>query len=519
MIKNIRYIVATLLFCMVTVGATAQVQEVIKKTVAVDSTNATEAIAPAEEGIAIKIAKDSTTVFEVITEEDASIVDEMEVDTSTTSPSIIEDGRTIEKVIAKVGGEYILYSELMGAFQYQKQNTPEITEEALCPILEQMIAQRILINQAKLDSIIVSDNEIEGQLDARITNILGMMGNDEERFVEYYGKSIVEVKEDFREDIKQQLLAERIQRTLINEVVITPNEVKEFYDKIPKDSLPYLPSEVEISEIIMKPEVNEVEATKSKTKLTEIKDKILAGEETFEDMARKFSADPGSGANGGDLGWSKRGSFVTEFEAAAYDLDLEEISDIVETQFGYHIIKLIDRRGNQLNLKHILIKPEITQDDLNITKSNLDSIRTLLSADSLDFVNAVRLHSDKETQSYNNIGRMANPKTGDTFFETGDLPPEIYFAIEELEVGDVSEPLEFQTPRGETRFRIVKLMTRTKPHKANMEQDYSRIQRFARESKRNEYYNKWMKARIEETFIELDDDFSDCSPTLNSMPK
>ncbi len=430
-----------------------------------------------------------------------------------------QDGRTIEKVIAKVGGEYILYSELMGAYQYQKQQSPTIGDEALCGILEQMIAQRILINQAKLDSIIISEGEIEGQLDARITNILGMMGNDEERFVEYYGKSIVAVKEDFREDIKQQLLAEKIQRQLITEVVVTPNEVKQFYDGIPSDSLPYLPSEVEISEIIIKPTVNQEQSQISIDLLTDIKQKIMSEEETFEDMARTYSDDPGSGANGGDLGWSKRGSFVTEFEAAAYDLDIGEISDIVETQFGYHILKLIDRRGNQLSLKHILIKPEITEDDLALTRSKLDSIRTRLQTDSLDFVSAVRLYSDKETQSYNNIGRMANPATGDTFFETGDLPPEIYFAIEELEVGGISEPLEFQTPRGETQYRMIKLMSRTKPHKASLDQDYSRIQRYAKESKKNDYYNNWMQDRLQETFIELDEDFSDCSSSLQSLQK
>ena len=432
---------------------------------------------------------------------------------------LAQEGKTIEKVIAKVGGEYILYSELMGAYQYQKQNDPTLSEDALCPLLEQMISQRILVNQAKLDSIIVSEPEIEGQLDARITNILGMMGNDEERFVEYYGKSVVAVKEDFREDIRQQMLAEKIQRTLINEVVVTPKEVKEFYDRIPSDSLPYLTSEVEISEIIIKPEVNEVEAKLASDKLNDIKQKIESGEETFEDMARKYSSDPGSGANGGDLGWSNRGSFVTEFEAAAYDLEKGEISELVETQFGYHIIKLEDRRGNQLSLKHILIKPTITEEDLLLTKTKLDSIKTLLETDSLDFVSAVKFHSDKETQSYNNIGRMSNPKTGDTFFETGDLPPEIYFAIEELEVNDISAPLEFQTPRGETHFRIIKLMSRTKPHKASLDQDYSRIQRYAKESKKNVYYNNWMQERLKETYIELDEDFNDCSSTLQSVQK
>lgn len=418
-------------------------------------------------------------------------------------------GQTIDKIIAKVGGEYILYSELMGAYSYQKQGNPTMDESAFCPILEQMIAQKILVNQAKLDSLEATEPEVEAQLDARIDQILRSMNNDEEFFQQQYGKTVLEVKEDMRESISQNILAEKIQRNLINEVNITPQEVKEFYDRIPQDSLPYLNSEVEISEIILKPEVNDVEAKIAKDKLIDIKNKIESGEETFEDMAKKFSDDLGSGTQGGYLGWSKRGQFVTEFEATAYDLEKDEISEIVETQFGYHILQLLDRRGNQLSLRHILIKPTITQDDLDKTTGKLDSIKNLIMSDSLDFGRAVRLYSNKDAFSYNNNGRMSNPKTGDTFFETVDLPNDIYFAIEELEVGEVTDPIEFLT-RGEKEYRIVQLQSKTKPHQASLEQDYSRIQRYAKESKKNEIYNKWVFEKLAETFIEIDDDFGEC---------
>lgn len=415
----------------------------------------------------------------------------------------------IDKVIAKIGGEYILYSDLVEAFKYQKERNPLASEDDICPLMEQIIAQKILVNQAKLDSVAVSSDELDGQLQYRIDNILGMMGGDEQRFTEYYGKSVVEVKDQMREDLRQQMLAERIQQQLISEVTITPKEVIAFYEKIPKDSLPLLSSEVEIAEIVLAPKVNKEEKTKAKDKLTDIRKKIVEDGETFEAMAQKYSAD-GSSEMGGSLGWQKRGTFVPEFEAAAYSLEKNEISDLVETEYGFHLIRLNDRRGNLINASHILIRPNITPADLDLTQAKLDSIRNLIVTDSLDFERAVKFYSDKKSQSFNNNGRMTNPKNGTTFFETGDLPTEIYFEIEGMEVDEISGPIEFYAPTGEAYYRIAKLVSRTKPHIASLDQDYSKIQQYARESKRNEYYNNWIVDKMENTFIEVNESFARC---------
>lgn len=414
----------------------------------------------------------------------------------------------IDKVIAKVGGEYILYSDVVEAFKYQKERNPLMSEEDICPLMEQIIAQKVLVNQAKLDSVQVSSEELDNQLDYRIDNILGMMGGDEEKFVDYYGKSIVEVKDQMRGDLRQQMLAERIQQRLINEVTITPKEVVEFYNQIPKDSLPLLSSEVEIAEIIVAPKVNKEENQKAREKLIDIKSKIEEGA-TFEEMAQRFSSD-GSSETGGNLGWQKRGTFVPEFEAAAYSLEKSQMSDLVETEFGFHLIRLNDRRGNLINCSHILIRPAITAADLDLAKGKLDSIKNIIVTDSLRFDRAVKLYSDKNSQSYNNNGRMSNPKNGTTFFETGDLPTEIYFEIENMEIGEISDPIEFYSPSGEPYFRIAKLVSRTKPHIASLDQDYSKIQQYARESKRNVYYNNWIVEKMDNTFIEVNESFGRC---------
>lgn len=414
----------------------------------------------------------------------------------------------IDKVIINVGGEYVLYSEMINNYRYIKGNNPD-AEVSICDVAEQVVSQKILVDQAKLDSILVSDVEVEGQLDYRFQNILRQMGGDEARFKEYYGKSVAEMKDDQREDMKQQILAERIQGQLINEVIITPKEVIEFFNEIPKDSIPFLSSEVEISEIVFKPQVNAIEREKSLQKLTDIREKILTGEVTFEEMALKNSAD-GSAQDGGNLGWASRGSYVPEFEAAAYGLDPDEISDVVETEYGFHIIKLNERRGNSIRAQHILIRPTITQSDLELTQTRLDSVKNLVVVDSLPFDYAVKIYSDKKSQNYHNGGRMSNPKTGNNYFDTGDLPPDIYFEIEEMEIGEVSDPLEYYDRAGETMYRVIKLDSRTKPHRASLEQDYSRIQNFARESKRNLYYNNWMIEKMEETFIKVDPDLASC---------
>lgn len=415
----------------------------------------------------------------------------------------------IDDIIAKVGGEVILLSEIEEQYALASAQQANVTEDAKCVILDNLLSQKLIVNQAKLDSILISEEEVEGQLDARIDRILAYMNNDVSQFEAYYGQSISEVKTEFREDLKSQLLAERMQATILGSVNITPREVKEFFDSIPVDSLPYFNSEVEIAEIIYKPKVNDVEKKKAKDKVRELREKIVAGE-SFEELAAIHSDDLGSGKNGGNLGWAKRNSYVPEFEAAAYKLEKGELSSIVETEYGFHIMELIERRGNTINLRHILVKPEITEADLALAGEVLDSVRNLITIDTMNFGKAVTRYSDKSQQSFNNSGNVVNPVTGNTFFEIGDLDPDVYFAIDSLEVNEITKPIGFQSQTGEQLYKIVRLISRSEPHKANLKTDYSRIQKAALESKKNVYIASWVQEKVGSTYIEIDDFYGTC---------
>lgn len=412
----------------------------------------------------------------------------------------------IDKVVAQVGGEIILLSDVETEFQFYKSQNKNVEDNAKCLILEQIMAQKLLISQAKIDSIEVSDDMVENQLEMRMQGVLRRMGGDEDLFRQYYGKTVAEMKAIYRDDIRNNLLAEMMQQTLIDKIDITPSEVIDFFNNIPADSLPYFNSEVEISQIIIAPEISETERNKAYEKIRDIKSRLENGD-PFEDLAKRFSDDPGSAARGGNLGWVQRGNFVPRFEATAYTMKKGEISDIVETEYGFHIIQLLERRGNTINTRHILIKPSITTEDMRRAENKLDSIRNLILNDSISFEEAVKEFSDPKSPSYSNNGRMTNPVNQTTFFEMNELQPDIYFSIERLKEGEISEVMETINEMGETRFQILKLLTKTEPHRANLSQDYSKIQMFAKNSKKNEYINKWVENKIKSAYIFVDPKF------------
>ncbi len=421
----------------------------------------------------------------------------------------------IDRVVATVGGEIVLLSEVEEQNALMKTQGGPVPEDAKCFILEQLLANKLMINQAKLDSIIIGDEEVEAQLNARIEQILGYMNGDEKQFEAYYGQPVNEVKEQFRQDLKEKLMVDRMRSQIMADVAVTPSEVKEFFGEIPIDSLPYFNSEVELGEIVGVPVVNNEEKQKVIDQLNELRQMVLDSIETFEDLASRYGQD-GTRQVGGDLGWSVRGKFVQEFEAAAYKLKVGEISEPVETPFGYHLIQMIGRRGNSIRVRHILIRPEITDADLDKTKKFLDSVRQVLMTDTtLTFSYAVKRFSDEEQESFNNDGRMVNAATGNTFFEVGDLDPDIFFAQDTLEIDEISAPFEFRTRDGKTLFRMVKLQSRTRPHTANLQQDYSKVRQAAIDSKRNEYINSWVDGRVAETFIQINAAQASC-PNLQN---
>jgi len=415
----------------------------------------------------------------------------------------------LEKVVAQVSGEYIFYSDVQELYGYALAQNPEYESSLQCDILEQLIVKKLLIDQAEIDSIIVSDIEVEAQVQQRIDYILSQMGGDEERFLQYYGQTVQEKRVEMRDPLKEELIQERIQHQLISDVDITPKEVVAFFEKIPVDSLPFLPAEVELGEITTKTRISDKVKKAAYDKLEKVRNRIVNDGESFEELASIFSDDPGSARNGGDLGWAKRGTYVPEFEATGYGLVKGEVSEIIETQFGYHFMELIDRRGNNIQLRHILVKPEITPEDIADTKSFLDSIKHEIEIDSLPFVVAVKLHSNEDAQSYSNAGRMSNPQSGDTFWETGQLPYQIYFAIENLEVDDISEIIELEE-REEKVFKLVQLQSKSKPHRASLETDFAKIKQFAKESKKNEYFNTWMDMKIQNTSVKITSDYKNC---------
>ncbi len=424
--------------------------------------------------------------------------------------SLFAQREVIDKVIANVGGEIILLSEVEEQHALALAQQGQLPEGVRCIILDNILAQKLLVNQAKLDSILVTEIEVEASLTARIEQILAYMNGDESQFEAYYGQTVAEVKEAFRSDLENQMLADRMRNSVLSEISVTPAEVKDFFGLIPQDSLPYFDSEVEVGEIIYIPQINEEEKAKAKTKLEEIRRRIVEDGEDFAELAQKNSDDFGSGRIGGDLGWTKRGKFVPEFEAEAYKLDPGEVSPVFESQFGFHIIELLERRGNTIHTRHILIKPEVTDADLENAKEELDSIRNLIMLDSMSFSLAVKRHSNKDSHSYTNDGRMSNPNTGNTFFPIADLDPDIYFAIDTMNVNSISSPFPFKSQSGETYFRIVQLQSRTSPHVANLQTDYSKIQAATKEAKQNEYISEWIAEKVSSTYIMIDGMYDGC---------
>ena len=419
-----------------------------------------------------------------------------------------QDTLILDKIVAKVGGEVIFHSDVEEQMAMMRERKGNPGDAERCLILESLLAQSMLVHYAKIDSVIVTDEEVDAEIDQRMNQILAMMNNDRKMFQDVYGQTVSEMREQVKDDMMRKLQGDRMQQQIINSVEVTPSEVLEYFNQIPKDSLPYFNAEVEIAEIIIYPEINEEERAKAIKKVNNIREQLVSGGD-FSELAMKYS-DDGSGREGGVLGWTSRGNFVPEFEAAAFQLEKGELSEVVETEYGFHLIELIDRRGNSVNTRHILIRPRVTEEDLAKTRNKLDSIKHLVEIDSMTFAEAVHKFGDKRAQSYSNNGRMINPVTSNTFFETGDLDSEIFFAIDTLEVGEITPPIEYRTQLGDYMYKIVQLQARSTPHQANLQQDYSRIQQAARDSKRNLAFSDWINRRVNDTYILIDPRFQQC---------
>ncbi|MCB0806807.1 MAG: peptidylprolyl isomerase [Bacteroidales bacterium] len=429
-----------------------------------------------------------------------------------TQPTIAQDdpeqGVVIDEIVAVVGGLVVLKSDLESQYQQflMQEGASRPKQDVVCSVLENMIYQKLLLNQAELDSVVVSDGQVESELDRRLRYYISLLGS-KEKFEEFYQKSVVEFKEELREQVRDLMLVENVQQTITTDIKITPSEVRSFYKSIPADSLPLINSEVKLAQIVKLPPVNPDEVERVKNKLQEFKYRVLNGE-NFATLAILYSEDPGSAKQGGELGLFGRGEMYPEFEAAAFGLDKGEMSDIVKTDAGYHLLQMIERRGEYVNVRHILLRPKVSPLDLAKAKKELDSISRIIDNGEYTFEEAVVKFSDDPSK--NNNGLLINPMTGTSTFDVDQLDPKVFFVIDKLAVGEISAPVQFQTQERKDAYRILMLKERTEPHKANLRDDYDKIQDWALEQKKQDELNKWVAEKVENTYIKLSDDYQVC---------
>ena len=421
-----------------------------------------------------------------------------------------ETGKIIDQVIAVVGGNIILESEVEAQYmQYKMQgelSSNGNSAEIKCSLLETMLYQKLLLNQAELDSVEVSDAQVEAEMDRRLRHYISLIGSPE-KFEEYYQKTILEFKEELREQVRELIRVESVQQKITADVNITPSEVRSFFRSIPKDSLPFINSEVEMAQIVKLPPINYEEVEKVKNKLREFRLRVINGE-SFATLAILYSQDPGSAKNGGELGLFGRGEMFPAFEAAAFTLKSGEVSDLVETEAGYHILQLIERRGEYINVRHILLRPKVSPLDLAKAKIELDSIADFIERGDYTFKESVVKFSDDPSK--NNGGLLINPMTGTSLFDSDQMDPKVFFVVDKLAVGDISAPVQFQTQDGKDAYRILFLKSRTDPHQANLKQDWDKIQEWALEDKKQEAIGEWITDKSENTYIKINEEFNDC---------
>ncbi|MCB0396526.1 MAG: peptidylprolyl isomerase [Flavobacteriales bacterium] len=460
-----------------------------------------------------------------------------------------DEGVVVNQIIATVGNDIILQSELEEQYKQLLAQGIDPPGNIRCQILEDILFQKLLKNQAKIDSVTVSASQVESELDRRVSYFVRQIGSVE-KMEEYYEKSIIEIKDEFRELIEEQLLSQTMRGKIINDIKVSPSEVRQFYKEIPEDSLPYINMEVELSHLVLYPEINDDQKREVKDKLTSYRDRVVEGTTSFAALARIYSEDP-SYKQGGELGFVQRGDLVPEFEAVAFQLtpidevnrmvdsasaeltklkklggeDLEarlnrmnksidslkrmRCSHIVESQFGFHLIQLIERRGEQINVRHILLRPKLSEDDIQKSQVKLDSIRTVIRNGGMTFEEAVLKFSNDE-DSKQSGGKIVNPNTGTTRFEMDQLDPLLSFTVNPMDVGNISEPITSQSMDGKSGYRIVKLSSRTSPHQMNLKDDYKRVQDMAQAQKETNAISDWIQKKRNNMYIHISDAFKSC---------
>jgi len=420
------------------------------------------------------------------------------------------NSQEIDKVVSIVGNNIILKSEIEGQYaQYLAQgNKPD--NAIKCQFLHQLLTQKLLAQQAVIDSLDVTEDEVDDNINNRLRYMSNQAGG-QEKLEQFLNRSLLQYKEEMRPTIREMLIASKMQRKITENVDVTPNEVKRYFESIPTDSLPNFNTEVEVGEIIFQPKLTDEEKKPFYDRAEQLRQDILTGKD-FGTMARLYSQDPGSAGEGGEMPFADRSTFVKEFSAVAFKLKAGEISKVFETDFGYHFLQVLERRGEQVRVRHILITIVPTEASLLRAEKLADSVYNLVNTKKLDFYTAAAIYSDDKETKYNGgmILNAQNVQTRTTYIPVDQLDAGIFTAIDTLEPGEYSRPSRFAGPDGKNAYRFVFLKSRTAPHKANLEQDFAKIKEAALEDKMDRVVSEWFDTRRKSSYIRINDEFQTC---------
>jgi peptidyl-prolyl cis-trans isomerase SurA len=416
----------------------------------------------------------------------------------------------IDQVAAVVGNEMIMQSDIEKQIIEMKADGMQLKPNYRCELLRELLEQKLMVNQAKLDSVEISEAQVVMQLENRLDHFISYFGSQKE-MENYFGKSVLQIKEDFHDLIREQMLMQKISQTITEDIRITPSEVKEYFNGLPKDSVPTMDARMEVLQILRYPKYREEAILQTKDKLLQMRKDILEGK-SFSTMAVLYSQDPGSAKLGGEIGFRSKAELDPEYARVAFTLKEGQVSKIVESEFGFHIIQMIERRGDRVNTRHILLNPEVSQASLDDTRKVLDSLRILIKKDSLKFEYAAFSFSqDKNT--FMNGGLRINPKSGNSYYEMNDFSPDEYYVVKNLNQNDITEPFQSKDDNGKPVFKLLKIKSKTNPHPANLKQDYQYLQELAIALKKKKAVETWVAEKQKSTSFHIDSSFDRCNLT------
>jgi len=417
----------------------------------------------------------------------------------------------VDEVIWVVGEEAILRSEVENQKMQMEYQGEKISGDPYCVIPEQIAIQKLYLHQAKLDSIVVSESMVNGEVDRRINYFIGQIGS-KEKLEEYFNKPLSQIRDELYETVHNQMIVQEMQKKLIGDIKVTPAEVRKFYKGLNSDSIPTIPSTVEVQIITNNPVIPQAEIDRVKDRLRGFSERINSGESQFSTLARLYSEDTESAKRGGELGFMGRGQLVPEFANVAFSLsDPTKVSRVVESEFGFHIIQLIEKRGDRINVRHILMKPQVSHEAESKALHNLDSIANLIRSGKQSFEEAVVRNSyDKDTRM--NSGLMTNSNTGTARFELQQLPSEIAIAADNMGVGETSKPFTMINKQTNREVcAIVKVKGKMPSHKANLADDYQTLKNILENKQRSEILHNWIVKKQKETYVSIDPKWQKCT--------